>query len=87
MSPALSHVGDQAKSGQHLLVSSLSHFDPSATSARLSVAVAKPSFSPIEVLVWADAIPSLGDREAPSITRGLELLLLNSSDRNEGVLE
>jgi hypothetical protein len=42
------------------------------------VAVAKPSFSPIEVLVWADAIPSLGDREAPSITRGLELLLLNS---------
>jgi hypothetical protein len=26
MSPALSHVGDQAKSGQHLLVSSLSHF-------------------------------------------------------------
>jgi hypothetical protein len=63
-----------------------SESDPSATSARLSCC-AKPSFSPIEVLVWADAIPRLGDREAPSITRSLELLLLNSSIRNEGVLE
>jgi len=31
MSPAPSHVGDRAKSGQHLLVASLSHFDPNLT--------------------------------------------------------